>query len=104
MLAGVIGAVALYTEQQGAEWFEATPHLAGVTWTSAAALIIPVAAAVTLPHRFAIALLAGWITSGLGTLAFNSITAVPVFAATLVVLMVALALLIRTERRSRPST
>jgi hypothetical protein len=103
-LAGIVGAAALYFEQQNAEWFEATPHLAGVTWTSVAALIIPVAAAMTLPHRFAIALLSGWLASGLGTLAFNSMTDVPVFAATLVALIVVLALLIRTERRTRPST
>lgn len=103
-LAGSTGAVALYIEQQRGEWFEATPHLAGVTWISVAAAIVPLVAATTLPHRFAIALLAGWLVSGLDILAFNSMTGVPVFAATLVALIVALALLIRAERRSHPPT
>jgi hypothetical protein len=103
-VAGIIGAVALYIEQQNADWFNATPHLAGVTWTSVAALVIPVAAAMTLPHRFAIALLTGWLTSALSILALNAMTGTMVFDAALVALVIALALLIRTERRSHPPT
>jgi hypothetical protein len=99
-LAGVVGAVALYLGQQKAEWFEATPHLAGVTWTSVAAVVVPLAAAMTLPHRFAIALIAGWLVTGLDILAFNAMTGITVFAATLVALAVVLALLIRAERRA----
>jgi hypothetical protein len=101
-LAGIVGAVGLYTGQQNAEWFEATPHLAGVTWMSVAAVVVPAAAAMTLPHRFAIALLAGWLASGLGILAFNAMTGVTVFAVTLGALVVALGLLIQADRRSHP--
>jgi hypothetical protein len=102
VVAGVVGAVALYVEQRRMEWFIPEVDTASVTWTSVAAALVPVVAAMTLPHRFAIALLAGWLASGLGILAFNAMTGVTVFTATLGALAIALALLIHTERRSQP--
>jgi hypothetical protein len=69
---------------------------------SVAAVVVPAAAAMTLPHRFAIALLAGWLASGSGILAFNAMTGVTVFAATLGALVVALGLLVQADRRSHP--
>ncbi|MEV7040935.1 caspase family protein [Amycolatopsis sp. NPDC051061] len=102
-LAGVVGAVALYVEQRGMEWFVPEVDTVTVTWTSVVAVVIPMLAAMILPHRFAIALLAGWLAAGLGILAFNSMTGVTVFTATLGALAIALALLIHAERRSRRS-
>jgi hypothetical protein len=58
----------------------------------------------TLPHRFAIAVLAGWLGTGLSIIAWTSLTGVEVFAATLVVLAAAALLLLRAERRPHPST
>jgi hypothetical protein len=103
-LTGAIGSVALYLGQQNAEWFVAEVHTGAVVWTSIVALGVPAVAAMTLPHRFAIAVLAGWLGNGLAVLAFNSFTGVEVFAATLVVLTAAALLLLRAERRPRPST
>jgi hypothetical protein len=104
-LAGIVGAVALYVEQRGAEWFEPEVDAASVTWTSIAAVVVPLAAAMILPHRFAIALLAGWLACGLGILAFNDTTddtiELPVFATTLVALVIALGLLIHADYRTR---
>ena len=57
-----------------------------------------------LPHRFAVALLAGWLASGLGILASNAMTGVIVFGVTLGALVVALVFLIRADRRSRAPT
>jgi Caspase domain len=103
--AGLVGAVALYVEQRGSEWFEPEVDAATVAWTSIAAILVPLAVAMILPHRFAGALLAGWLASGLGIYAFNDMDdtiEIPVFATTLVVFVVVLVLLIRADHRSRP--
>jgi hypothetical protein len=104
-ITGIVGAVALYVEQRGAEWFEPEVDAATVTWTSIAAVLVPLAVAMIQPHRFAIALLAGWLASGLGILAFNDTTddtiELPVFATTLVALVIALGLLIHADYRTR---
>jgi hypothetical protein len=103
-LTAAIGSVALYLDQQNAEWFVAEVHTGAVVWTSIVALGVPAVAAMTLPHRFASAVLAGWLGTGLAVLAFNSLAGVEVFATTLVVLAAAALLLLRAERRLHPST
>jgi hypothetical protein len=103
-LAGVVGSIALYLGQQNVEGFIAEVNMGAVVWTSIVALGVPAVAAMTLPRRFAIAVLAGWLGTGLSILAFNGLTGLEVFAATLVVLAAATLLLLRAERRPHPST
>lgn len=64
------GALALNVEQRREEWLVSDVDSATVTWTSVVAAAIPAVAAMTVPRRFAVAVLAGWLTSGLGILAF----------------------------------
>jgi hypothetical protein len=94
-LAGVAGAVALFVQVEGehaipgrGQGFVPSQDLAPLIWAAAMALVVPAAAALALPRRFGVALLAGWICDGASMVAFYLGSSVGVFGFTLFALVI----------------
>jgi hypothetical protein len=95
-LAGAAGAVALLLQVEGAhaipgrggQGFMRSQDLAPLIWAAAMALVVPAAAALALPRRFGVALLAGWICDGASMVAFYIWSPVSVFGFTLFALVI----------------
>jgi hypothetical protein len=107
-LLGVAGAIALFLQAQGeqlvpgrAKAFMPSEDLVPLIWGSAMALVMPVAAAVAIPRRFGVALLAGWIGCGVAVVSFSTGVRGSLFGYTLLALA---AVIIPFARAARPRT
>jgi uncharacterized caspase-like protein len=105
-LAGAVGAVMLVFQVLNgqdipgrAQGFVPSQDAFGLIWGSGMALVVPAVAAVALPRRFGVALLAGWIGSSLMIVSFYGVGN-GLFGLTIVAL---LGLIIPFARASSPS-
>jgi hypothetical protein len=116
ILLGAAGAVTLFSQTYGAAFlpfrgkaFDPAQDLVPLIWTSAMALVVPAVAALAVPRRFGIAVLAGWIVYAMPLPADNTQWPGGPFGYTLLALLIVTILFARTtpsthvERASAPT-
>jgi hypothetical protein len=109
VILGLAGAVALFSQVHGqallparGQAFVPGEDLVPLIWSSAMTLAVPAAAAVAVPRRFGVALLAGWIGCGASVLVFYSGFQASPFGYTLLALLLVIIPFARTARPRRP--
>jgi hypothetical protein len=116
ILLGAAGAVTLFSQTYGAAFlpfrdkaFDSAQDLVPLIWTSATALVVPAVAAVAVPRRFGVAVLAGLIAYAMPLPADNIAWPGGPFGYTLLALLIVTILFARTtpttqvERASAPT-
>jgi hypothetical protein len=116
ILLGVAGAVTLFFQTYGAEFlpfrdkaFDPAQDLVPLIWTTAMAVVVPAVAAMAVPRRFGVAVLAGWIAYAMPLPADNVGWPGGPFGYTLLALLIVTVLFARTtptkqvERASAPA-